>query len=197
MPKCTVCTHPERDEIERQLLRGEPERDIADRFGLSKSSVHRHKQAHLAKRMAQASEASLARDTRSADELLEGMRELQESLASRAGLIEEIIDGLSSIAKDPNCLFAHDAKGKPVFVGGPLLKSLAEFRKYLDTHSRFIEIEGRLRKLIDEKGVTVNLLMHPEWIELRQTIVTALRPYPEAKRALSNVLKERDASAGD
>jgi hypothetical protein len=44
MPQvCSVCTHPERDEIDRLILAGEPLRDIAGQFGISRSTLHRHK----------------------------------------------------------------------------------------------------------------------------------------------------------
>jgi len=40
--RCAVCTHEKRDEIDRASGAGGTSRDIAERFGLSKSSVHRH-----------------------------------------------------------------------------------------------------------------------------------------------------------
>jgi hypothetical protein len=45
-PRCTVCDHPERKAIEVALAVSSV-RDIAGRFGLSKSAVHGHKQRHL------------------------------------------------------------------------------------------------------------------------------------------------------
>jgi hypothetical protein len=43
---CSICTHAEREKIDRALIDGESERGIAGRFGLSKSAVDRHK-GHL------------------------------------------------------------------------------------------------------------------------------------------------------
>ena len=45
--RCTVCRHPQKAEIEEAMVTGEPERTIADRYGLSKSGVHRHATNHL------------------------------------------------------------------------------------------------------------------------------------------------------
>jgi hypothetical protein len=45
-PRCTVCDHAERKAIEVALAVSSV-RDIAGRFGLSKSAVHGHKQRHL------------------------------------------------------------------------------------------------------------------------------------------------------
>lgn len=51
MPRtCTVCTHRQRAHIDRTLLQGVPERTIADRFGISKTALHRHK-AHIGELM--------------------------------------------------------------------------------------------------------------------------------------------------
>jgi hypothetical protein len=46
--KCTVCGHPERATVDRLLAGGNiSERVIADRFGLARTSVGRHRKNHL------------------------------------------------------------------------------------------------------------------------------------------------------
>lgn len=45
--KCTVCTHPEHDEVDVAILSGSSYQSVADRFGLSKPAVGRHVTAHL------------------------------------------------------------------------------------------------------------------------------------------------------
>lgn len=50
MPQCTICNHPQRGEIEADLLQGESERTIANRYGVSKAAVGRHRRnGHLPK----------------------------------------------------------------------------------------------------------------------------------------------------
>jgi hypothetical protein len=44
---CTVCSHKALDEINSLLLSGEPYRDIAGQFGLSKTALARHKESHI------------------------------------------------------------------------------------------------------------------------------------------------------
>lgn len=45
---CTVCTHPDRDEVEHALMVGRPLRDIAGQHqGLSKTALARHRAEHL------------------------------------------------------------------------------------------------------------------------------------------------------
>jgi len=43
MPRpCTVCQHPSRDRIDAAVIRNRPTREIAKRFGLSRSAIARH-----------------------------------------------------------------------------------------------------------------------------------------------------------
>ena len=53
---CTVCASPKRPEIDAALVAGQSLRDVAGRFALSRSSVHRH-QEHVPKALAKAKEA--------------------------------------------------------------------------------------------------------------------------------------------
>jgi hypothetical protein len=43
MPRCTVCTHTDRDVIDGALMRGTGLGTVAKKFGLAKSSVARHR----------------------------------------------------------------------------------------------------------------------------------------------------------
>ena len=55
--KCSVCQHVSRAAIDRSLVHGEPMRDVAGRYSISKSALHRHKEAHLPKALVRAQEA--------------------------------------------------------------------------------------------------------------------------------------------
>lgn len=46
-PRCKVCGHPDRPEIDRELAGGLSNQGAAEKWGLSKDSVRRHRQAHL------------------------------------------------------------------------------------------------------------------------------------------------------
>jgi predicted Zn-ribbon and HTH transcriptional regulator len=48
MPRvCTICTHAERDAIDRALIESTPKRRIAAQHGLVESAVRRHAEKHL------------------------------------------------------------------------------------------------------------------------------------------------------
>jgi hypothetical protein len=41
-PRCTVCSHPSRATIEKGAAHGRSLRKLANRYGLTKSAIHRH-----------------------------------------------------------------------------------------------------------------------------------------------------------
>jgi transposase-like protein len=69
-----VCDHPESRGIDEALVGGAPYRSVAKRFGLSESSVYRHKSEHLPAHLLKAREAE---EAARADDLLEQVRDLQ------------------------------------------------------------------------------------------------------------------------
>lgn len=66
--------------------------------------------------------------------------------------------------------------------------------KAIDRIQRQIELQAKLLGELDERPV-VNILASPDWLALRGRIVlsSALAPFPDARRALAEVL---DADAG-
>lgn len=55
MPQiCGVCRLPDRQEVEKALIAGEPLRNIAERFGTSAAAMFRHKSAHLPAKLVKA-----------------------------------------------------------------------------------------------------------------------------------------------
>ena len=50
VPRCSVCAHPSRPEIDRGLINGIPYRTLGGQFGLSPSALCRHTK-HLARHL--------------------------------------------------------------------------------------------------------------------------------------------------
>jgi hypothetical protein len=104
MPRhCTVCDHPERGEIDRLLVGGEPYRSIAKQFSLSESAVYRHK-SHLSGTLIKAKEAE---QVTQADNLLDQIRDLQKkalSILSKAEAAKDYRAATGAIREARGCL---------------------------------------------------------------------------------------------
>jgi hypothetical protein len=74
---CTICNHPQRHEIDKAVLTGSSRRTIANRFGISDSSIQRRK-PHVAPIVARAFER---REDRFGDNLVEELRRLAMTAA--------------------------------------------------------------------------------------------------------------------
>jgi hypothetical protein len=90
MPRtCTICTHPEREEIDKTLLSGQLGlRDIARRYHASKDSLSRHK-PHLSHSLMQ---AKGAQEALKSERLLDHARSLVNRTESLYQAAEGILD---------------------------------------------------------------------------------------------------------
>jgi hypothetical protein len=88
-PACTVCRHPQVDEINEAAARGVPSRTISDRFGPKRSAIMRHAAAHLPVGVIEKARAvELVR----AEDLLGQLAELQASALAVLAKAESIGD---------------------------------------------------------------------------------------------------------
>jgi len=53
-----------------------------------------------------------------------------------------------------------------------------------------LELLGKLAGELQD-GQTVNVIVSPQWVELRTTIIQSLNPYPEAKSAILRALEHK------
>ena len=163
MPRrCTVCTHEQKEQIDQALVAGEPLRDVAGRFGISKSSLARHKDAHLPTILAK---AQAAEEVAQADDLL--------------GQIEDLRRQAQAI-KD-QAMKTND-----------LRTALQGIRELV----RIVELLAKLRGELDERA-QINILLLPEWVQVRTRLLYALTPYPEARQAAAAALLEADGESSN
>ncbi|MDP9480512.1 MAG: hypothetical protein M3R38_33430 [Actinomycetota bacterium] len=150
MPRsCSVCTHPNRDEIDRALVAGEPNRRIAARCDVTERAIRNHKAGHLPAKLVMAQEAAAVAE---ADDLLAQVRDLQRrahNILDRAEEAGELRVALSAI---------REARGN-------------------------LELLAKLLGELDDRP-QVNVLVSPEWLELRTVIVGALDHHPQARDAV-------------
>jgi len=166
MPRvCTICSHPERAEIDRALVAGMAFRNIAERYGTSATALTRHKKEHVPGHVAKAQEA---KQVAAADDLLKQLKALRNKAISILQQAERAGDYRTA------------------------LMGIREARGCIET---LMEVEGEL----DRRGVT-NIIVNPEWVQLRSAMIVALKPYPEAAQAVAGTLQvieggKRHASA--
>lgn len=171
--KCTVCTHEKRQQIDKALVTGATHREVSERFRLSPSAVYRHKTGHLPARLKRAFEAT---ETRKAVELVQHQSE------ERAKEVGQAIDVAAQLrAINAACLEI-------------LQKSRASEKHSIslgavDRIHRQLELQAKLLGELQEQGPQVNVLVAPEWCEVRLTVLQALQPYPEARAAVAEVLE--------
>lgn len=129
MARCSICNHPNRREIDKALVtRSASMRDIAGRFGVSRSALSRHKKNHLP-RLVKAAEAAA---------------EVQ-AVASGADLIDE----LDRLLKRAMAILEKAEKTGDLRVA---LQAIREARETLKTQADLTltqELEERLEELED------------------------------------------------
>jgi len=155
--KCSVCVHPKQGLIDKAIVAGESYRDIAGRYGLSRSAVERHANGHLPTTLVEAEEA---KEAVRAGDLLNEVNSLKDRALTILDTAEKAEDWRTALG----CI--KEARGS--------IELLAKMIVALQTSAE------------------VDVLRSPEWLELRQRIITALQPYPEAKEALVRALDERN-----
>ena len=99
-PKCTICDHPQRGEIEAALVAGRSLRNVAQQFGVSHDALHRHRRSgHLTSTLTLAADAA---DVARGDDLLARVRGLEDRalrILDRAERAGELRVALRAIAE--------------------------------------------------------------------------------------------------
>lgn len=173
-PKCSICKHTARHQIDVGLTHRVSYRALAARFDVSADAVKRHADNHL-------------------------------SPAQRAA----ILAAQKPTAIDLDKLEVTESEG--------LLAALVTQRARLQTHSEMAADMGDVKAAVSaEKAITGNLdlvakllgrlvqrhevrstslLISPDYLKLRATLVDALKPFPDAARAVGAALHRLESEA--
>ena len=153
--KCSVCTHPDRENIDEALVGATAISTISAKYrDISEDALGRHKANHLPEKLVKAKEAQ---EIAEADDLLADVRSLQERTLAILEAAEESNQHNTALA------------------------AIREARRNLELLAKLL---GEL-----DAGPTVNVLISPEWLELRTVIVGALEPHPDARGAVLRALE--------
>lgn len=172
---CTICEHDDRGAIDRALVAGEPFRQIAARSGTSATSLVRHKNEHL---------AIVATD----DEAVTSTEPVREPVRP-APLTGSILHEAKALRSEAMDLLAKAKRGIPLTRDGrPVLSTdghpmeaidFGAARGLITSAAALLELEAKLLGEL-QTGTTVNIVQSPAWVELRDIILGALGPHPEA-----------------
>jgi hypothetical protein len=167
-PPCKTCTHPQRARIELGLARGVSASALSRRFKLSADSILRHRKHISPKLMAELRQKTLLPEKELQDLTITESSSLLGNLVAQRAKIYTLID---------QC------------------EELGSYRDALAGHSRLsvnLEQTGKLLDLFASHATTVhqNLVISPDYLQLRQALLRALAPYQEARRAVVAVLRE-------
>ncbi len=102
--KCSICEHPQAEEINTALLNGVSLRNIAERYSVSKTALHRHKESHLPADLVKAQEAQ---EVAKADSLLDQVAELRDkalAILAKAEQAGDLRTALQGIKEARGCL---------------------------------------------------------------------------------------------
>ena len=175
-PRCQCCVHPERWRIELLKAGGASANAIAEKFGVSPDSIHRHWQNHVhadAKAGYLAGPADMARlHERAAAEgesVLDYLRIVRTSL-------------MSALAA---CSEAGDARGVAI-VSAQLIAVLDKLGK----------ITGEISQLAGSvTNINVAVLQSPEFARAQAAILRALASHPTARADVVTALRALDDTA--
>jgi transposase-like protein len=171
-PLCTVCAHRERAAIELGLARGVSMSALARRYGPGADSLYRRRKKHmpsqLLAQLLAGPDCDLDLDQLKAAEsqsLLANLVAVRHRLFGALDMAEEMTDGFM----------------------------LTRVTSQLHTN---LELTG---KLLGELGIghtnVTNVLIMPQYVEMRVALVNALRPHPDAARAVAAVLHAIESKA--
>ncbi|MBR1156584.1 hypothetical protein [Bradyrhizobium sp. JYMT SZCCT0428] len=173
--KCLTCSHRERAGIDLALARGVSVRALASRYKLSRDTLYRHAKQHLP---AQLRASLIAGPDLSID--LDKLRETesQSLLANLVNLRGRLFSALDVGEENGDANMVAR-------VAGQLHHNL--------------EITGKLLGDLSTGGSTTinNVLVLPAYVQMRVSLVDALRPFPEAARAVASVLHTIEHQAAE
>ena len=179
MPRrCTICDHPHREAIDKALISGQPYRTLAKSWKVTPSALVRHSKTHLAELLAQSARIDTESASQTDSVVLRHKQELEENNGRH---VIDVIHQLKAI--NAACL---EVLSQARNDRQPTILLRAVDRIY-----RQIELQTRLLGEIQDQH-NVNVAILPQWSRIRERLITALEPFPEARVAVAEALKHVD-----
>jgi hypothetical protein len=177
---CQVCRHPERSRIELLKAGGAGIDALAEKFGVHRDALWRHWTHHVTNE----AKASYLAGPGALEHLAERLAESGESVIDYLKLCRTVLTAqLSAMAE------AGDGRGAAM-VAGQLTRTCESIAR----------VTGELSDLARSTtfNITNNLAVlaeSPAFMQVQAALLRALAPYPEARAAVVNALRELDETA--
>ena len=176
---CSICTHPQRAEIDQAIVSGGPNRRIAAQYGVSENAIRRHKKnGHIPEQIAKAAKK---KEIKQAGEIKAVVDEKERREVADANRLLSIVEGLLA-----ECL--RMVKGAKAGDEGTKLRAVREAR---ETAKLLLEVQGELAA-----NPVINItLIETQLNDIRALVLSDLCPV--CKAAVAERLKGRKQKAID
>jgi transposase-like protein len=171
--QCTVCAHREASAIDLALARGVSVTALAKRYDLGTDSIYRHRTNHLP--------ATVRAKLLAGPDIEIDLDRLRESESQSL---------LAHLVALRHRLFAALDAAEEYGDGAMLTRVASQLHENL-------HLTGRLLGDLGVGTTNVNVLIMPQYVELRVALVTALSAFPEAKQAVAQVLHQLESKAAE
>jgi hypothetical protein len=170
--RCTICSHPNRAQIELALARGASRRSVGAQYDCAPDAARRHFENHVADDLKTALLAKYLKPSATIEAIL-----AEES----PGLLER----LAAYRAGAWHLFNLQIElGNPMGIA-PIMRELVRVEELIATQTG--ELRARANAPVQHLHLTT------DFIKLRQAIMIALKPFPAAMGAVSEALRAADA----
>jgi len=165
--RCTICNHPQRVEIDKALVAGATYREIAQRFGVSRDALYRHrKNGHIAEQIAK---VARKKEIRQAEQIAAAVEEKERHEVASVDKLLKIIEALLA-----ECLGM--VRGATAGDENTKLRAVREAR---ETAKLLLEVQGELAA-----NPVVNItLIETQLNEIRALVLGDLCPTCRAQVA--------------
>ena len=175
-PACQVCVHEQRHLVELGLVHRVPVRVLAKRFEVSKDSIFRHRKLHMSPQLV----AAIMTALHPSEVDLEALQRSESE-----GLLGSLVAQRARLQMLAEMCFAEGELHAATGVERAITSSLELTAKLLG-------------QLVQRHETThTSVLISSDYLKLRNAIITALRPFPDASQAVGKALAMLEQEAAE
>lgn len=171
---CTICTHEKRAQIDLGIVHALSVPALAARFNVSADAIYRHRRRHLTA----VQRAAILHALKPSAIDLEKLQATESE-----GLLAQLVTQRARLLQQGDLAVELGDVRSAVAVENAITANLALVGKLM----------GQLVTRHEVRSASI--LISPDYIALRGTIMTALRPFPDAARAVAVAIQSLEAKA--